>query len=182
MADPTRKRGRPRKTLPDAPGTVQSLDRALDLLDLLAAHPGLTLSEVADRSAQPPSDRAPGAAHAGRARHGRKRPRDAGLEHRAAGVPPGVGLHAPVGPCGTRPPDHARADGTYRRDREPGYPAGRQRAVPVPGRDVRDDPRVSSPPAPGRPCTHRGSARRCWRSGPTASRHWVPWRGSPTPR
>ncbi|TNH40136.1 HTH-type transcriptional regulator BhcR [Paracoccus haeundaensis] len=55
MADPTRKRGRPRKTLPDAPGTVQSLDRALDLLDLLAAHPGLTLSEVADRSAQPPS-------------------------------------------------------------------------------------------------------------------------------
>ncbi|WP_405405948.1 HTH-type transcriptional regulator BhcR [Paracoccus sp. Ld10] len=55
MADPTRKRGRPRKTLPDAPGTVQSLDRALDLLDLLAAHPGLTLSEVSERSAQPPS-------------------------------------------------------------------------------------------------------------------------------
>lgn len=55
MADPTRKRGRPRKTLPETPGTVQALGRALDLLDLLAAHPGLTLSEVAERSGQPPS-------------------------------------------------------------------------------------------------------------------------------
>ncbi len=75
------------------------------------------------------------------------------------------------------PADHARADGTYRRNREPGHPAGRQRAVPVPGRDLRDDPRVLFPPATRRPCTHRESARRCWRSGPTASRHWVPWRG-----
>ncbi|MEE2859638.1 MAG: IclR family transcriptional regulator [Pseudomonadota bacterium] len=55
MADPTRRRGRPRKALPDAPGTVQALDRALDLLDLLAAQPGLTLSEVAERTGQPAS-------------------------------------------------------------------------------------------------------------------------------
>lgn len=55
MADPIRRRGRPRKALPEAPGTVQALDRALDLLDLLAAHPGLTLSEVAERAGQPAS-------------------------------------------------------------------------------------------------------------------------------
>ena len=31
---------------------MQVLDRALDMLDLLATHPGLTLSEVADRIAR----------------------------------------------------------------------------------------------------------------------------------
>ncbi|MBM3606309.1 MAG: helix-turn-helix domain-containing protein, partial [Alphaproteobacteria bacterium] len=55
MSDPARRRGRPRKALPEAPGTVQALERALDLLDLLAAEPGLTLSEVADKASQPPS-------------------------------------------------------------------------------------------------------------------------------
>ena len=55
MAEPTRRRGRPRKELPDAPGTVQALDRALDLLDLLAAKPGLTLSQVAEEAGQPAS-------------------------------------------------------------------------------------------------------------------------------
>ncbi|WP_410216656.1 HTH-type transcriptional regulator BhcR [Paracoccus sp. (in: a-proteobacteria)] len=55
MADPTRRRGRPPKDMPDAPGTVQALDRALDLLDLLATRPGLTLSEVAEHAGQPPS-------------------------------------------------------------------------------------------------------------------------------
>ena len=55
MAEPVRRRGRPRKETPDAPGTVQALDRAMDLLDLLAARPGLTLSEVAGESGQPPS-------------------------------------------------------------------------------------------------------------------------------
>ncbi|MFN3524753.1 MAG: HTH-type transcriptional regulator BhcR [Paracoccus sp. (in: a-proteobacteria)] len=55
MADPTRRRGRPRKATPDTPATVQALERALDMLDLLAAHPNLTLSEVAERGGQPPS-------------------------------------------------------------------------------------------------------------------------------
>lgn len=54
MAEPTRRRGRPRSA-PDAAGTIQALDRALDVLDLLAAHPGLTLSEVAERMDQSPS-------------------------------------------------------------------------------------------------------------------------------
>lgn len=54
MSEPTRRRGRPRSTK-DSGGTVQVLDRALDMLDLLAAHPGLTLSEVAERIDQPPS-------------------------------------------------------------------------------------------------------------------------------
>lgn len=54
MSEPTRRRGRPRSAK-DSGGTVQVLDRALDMLDLLAAHPGLTLSEVAERSAQSPS-------------------------------------------------------------------------------------------------------------------------------
>ncbi|MDB2551920.1 IclR family transcriptional regulator [Paracoccus sp. (in: a-proteobacteria)] len=54
MAEPQRKRGRPRSA-PEAAGTIQALDRALDILDLLAAHPGLTLSEVAERMVQSPS-------------------------------------------------------------------------------------------------------------------------------
>ncbi|GGF69307.1 IclR family transcriptional regulator [Paracoccus acridae] len=54
MSEPTRRRGRPRSAK-DQGGTVQVLDRALDMLDLLATHPGLTLSEVADRIGQPPS-------------------------------------------------------------------------------------------------------------------------------
>lgn len=37
------------------PGTVQALERALDLLDLMAVHPGLTLSEIALCAGQPPS-------------------------------------------------------------------------------------------------------------------------------
>lgn len=55
MVEPTRRRGRPRKTAPDTPATVQALERGLDMLDLLAAHPGLTLSALAERSGQPPS-------------------------------------------------------------------------------------------------------------------------------
>lgn len=54
MAEPQRKRGRPRSA-PEASGTIQALDRALDILDLLAAHSGLTLSEVAERMNQSPS-------------------------------------------------------------------------------------------------------------------------------
>ena len=54
MSEPVRRRGRPR-SMKEAGGTVQVLDRALDMLDLLAAHPGLTLSEVADRIGQSPS-------------------------------------------------------------------------------------------------------------------------------
>ncbi|MCF3972739.1 HTH-type transcriptional regulator BhcR [Paracoccus salsus] len=54
MAEPQRKRGRPRSA-PENAGTIQALDRALDILDLLAAHPGLTLSEVAERMEQSPS-------------------------------------------------------------------------------------------------------------------------------
>lgn len=54
MSEPTRRRGRPRSAK-DTGGTVQVLDRALDMLDLLAAHPGLTLSEVAERMEQSPS-------------------------------------------------------------------------------------------------------------------------------
>ena len=54
MAQPTRKRGRP-KGGAESPATIQALDRALDILDLLAASNGLTLSEVAERSDQAPS-------------------------------------------------------------------------------------------------------------------------------
>jgi IclR family acetate operon transcriptional repressor len=54
MAEPTRRRGRPRNTS-DSAGTIQALDRALDILDLLAANRGLTLSEVAEKMDQSPS-------------------------------------------------------------------------------------------------------------------------------
>jgi IclR family acetate operon transcriptional repressor len=55
MTDPIRRRGRPRKAQPEAPSTVQALDRALDLLDQLALRSGLTLSELAEQVGQPPS-------------------------------------------------------------------------------------------------------------------------------
>ncbi|MBK4218173.1 IclR family transcriptional regulator [Paracoccus caeni] len=54
MAEPTRRRGRPRSAK-ETTGTVQVLDRALDMLDLLAGSQGLTLSEVAERTEQSPS-------------------------------------------------------------------------------------------------------------------------------
>lgn len=53
MVQETRTRGRP-KSFHDKTGqnTVQALDRALGLLEILAASPGLTLSELAGRSDQ----------------------------------------------------------------------------------------------------------------------------------
>lgn len=54
MTQPTRRRGRPRSA-PESSGTIQALDRALDILDLLASRPGLTLSEVAEQMSQSPS-------------------------------------------------------------------------------------------------------------------------------
>lgn len=54
MAEPTRRRGRPRSAKENT-GTVQVLDRALDMLDLLAGSSGLTLSEVAEKTEQSPS-------------------------------------------------------------------------------------------------------------------------------
>lgn len=181
MADPTRKRGRPRKTLPDAPGTVQSLDRALDLLDLLAAHPGLTLSEVADRSAQPPSTvhrvlhtlAARGMAESDPAtqawnigpqafRLGSAFMRRSGLVERARPIMRALMEHT----------GETANLGILQGDS----------VLFLSQVETSETIRAFFPPAPGRPCTHRGSARRCWRSGPTASRHWVPWRGSPTQR
>ena len=54
MPPPPRKRGRPRQS-DDTPATIQALDRALDVLDLLAGETGLTLSDVAERLGQSPS-------------------------------------------------------------------------------------------------------------------------------
>lgn len=54
MSEAIRRRGRPRSAK-DSGATVQVLDRALDMLDLLASRPGLTLSEVAERMEQSPS-------------------------------------------------------------------------------------------------------------------------------
>ena len=53
MAQQTRLRGRP-KAFDDKTeqNTVQALDRALGLLEVLAAHSGLTLSELTDKSGQ----------------------------------------------------------------------------------------------------------------------------------
>lgn len=54
MPEPTRRRGRPRNS-GESSGTIQALDRALDMLDLLASQPGLTLSEIAGQMKQSPS-------------------------------------------------------------------------------------------------------------------------------
>lgn len=54
MAEPTRRRGRPRNVT-EPSGSIRALDRALDVLDLLAAHPGLTLSDVVEKTGQTPS-------------------------------------------------------------------------------------------------------------------------------
>lgn len=62
MPQPPRRPGRPPKNpppkgAPRPPATVQAVDRALDMLDAIAAAgaPGLTLSEVATRAGQPVS-------------------------------------------------------------------------------------------------------------------------------
>lgn len=52
MTKSIKKRGRPRGSNP-ATGKVQSVDRALDLLDMLARQPELTLSEIAKGIGQP---------------------------------------------------------------------------------------------------------------------------------
>lgn len=54
MAEPTRKRGRPRNVT-EPSGSIRALDRALDVLDILAAYPGLTLSDIVEKTGQPPS-------------------------------------------------------------------------------------------------------------------------------
>lgn len=53
MAEPARTRGRP-KSFHDKTdqNTIQALDRALGLLEILAAHPGLSLSDLAAKSDQ----------------------------------------------------------------------------------------------------------------------------------
>lgn len=50
-----RQRGRPRSATPPADAGVQSLDRAIALLDLVAGSNGLSLTEVAEAAALPPS-------------------------------------------------------------------------------------------------------------------------------
>lgn len=54
MSEPVRRRGRPKESSGPS-GAVQSIERALDVLELLAAHQGLTLSEVAEKVALSPS-------------------------------------------------------------------------------------------------------------------------------
>ncbi len=54
MASPNRPRGRPRAPAKE-PGAVQALDRALNLLDVMAAGDGITLSDLAQRAGLAPS-------------------------------------------------------------------------------------------------------------------------------
>jgi IclR family acetate operon transcriptional repressor len=54
-AAPVRRRGRPASASSDTSGDVQSLDRAIALLEVLAAGEGLGLSEVARAAELPPS-------------------------------------------------------------------------------------------------------------------------------
>ncbi|MDS9468039.1 IclR family transcriptional regulator [Paracoccus sp. MBLB3053] len=57
MSSEIRKRGRPkgRSTASEDSGGVRALDRALDVLDIIAGANGLTLSEIAQRLEQAPS-------------------------------------------------------------------------------------------------------------------------------
>ena len=55
IVTPLRRRGRPASATPEASGEVQSLDRAIALLEVLANSEGLGLSEVARRAELPPS-------------------------------------------------------------------------------------------------------------------------------
>ncbi len=52
---PLRRRGRPASATADASGDVQSLDRAIGLLEVLANSDGLSLSDVARQAELPPS-------------------------------------------------------------------------------------------------------------------------------
>lgn len=53
MTDTARPKGRPRSAAVPAEPTVQALDRAIALLELVAARPGLTLSDLAQQTGQP---------------------------------------------------------------------------------------------------------------------------------
>lgn len=56
MTGQPRKKGRPKAFYPKPEqSTIQSLDRAIDVLDLLAAHAGLTLTEIATGLEQSPA-------------------------------------------------------------------------------------------------------------------------------
>lgn len=54
VVTPLRRRGRPPSS-PDAGGEVQSLDRAIGIVEIVAAEDGLTLSEIARRAELPTS-------------------------------------------------------------------------------------------------------------------------------
>lgn len=172
MADPTRRRGRPRKTTPDAPATVQALDRALDLLDLLALRPGLTLSEVAEHSGQPPStvhrvlhtlatrgmvesDPSTQAWNIGPAtfRLGSAFMRRSGLVERARPILRSLMQH--TGETANL-----------------GILQG-ETVLFLSQVETQETIRAFFPPAPARPCTHRASARRCWPSG--VPNCWMRW-------
>ncbi|MCB5411265.1 HTH-type transcriptional regulator BhcR [Pseudogemmobacter faecipullorum] len=48
MSQPPARRGRPKAMFPaEAPGTIQALDRALEVIDLLSQREGMTLTEIA---------------------------------------------------------------------------------------------------------------------------------------
>lgn len=56
MQQPLRKRGRPKGAKPEQPAAgIQALDRALDVLEALASHEGITLTELADFLDQSPA-------------------------------------------------------------------------------------------------------------------------------
>ncbi|CAM3505535.1 IclR family transcriptional regulator [Paracoccus nototheniae] len=56
MPQPIRKRGRPKGGRPDQPATgIQALDRALDVMEALAAHEGITLTGLSTHLDQSPA-------------------------------------------------------------------------------------------------------------------------------
>lgn len=55
MASAHRPRGRPRNAAGSSANTIQALDRALDVLNLLASAAGLTLTEICSRLSQSPA-------------------------------------------------------------------------------------------------------------------------------
>ena len=139
---------------------MQSLHRALDLVEVVAARGGhLTIGEIAAATDVPAAHRAPAAAHAGRPRlHAADaqpplRPRvPAGAARRDGELDGGRGHRGGPRPAGRR----------ARRDRQPGDPVRLPRGVRRPGAVAAHDADVHRGRPAGRPALHRrgqGAAR-----------------------
>ena len=182
-----RHRGRPRAfNAPAEPNAVQSLDRALSILAIVAEADGLSLSEIAERSRLAPSTAYRMLTTLGN--HGM-------VEFDGPDQLWSIGVETyRMGAAFLRRRKlvdrarigHAGIDGEDRRDGQSRRRRGRLRGLRQPGRDASGDPRLLPAGHAAARSTRRASARRSLRiSAPNASRRSSArpgWKPSPKGR